>query len=375
MANMLQAFKLKPFDLEPVLAAWKDGPRFTGNPKKDPPVEEWLKKIKAGCMERNVPKEYWHKVGRHFMDEKARARLDELKSVMAKVHGGNYRWTWEKFKIAMRNMGWNIEDSATETIKVKSKPSLGLWWAHKDTKSEKEVEEPKPLSPIQEKARPVPKRSESSFWLGRKPTVDQGPEAQKEKTQKEKDDKGTATTKSRPPPTRSSSGFWPMGKNSQESLVAEPEQIPQPVIRPARSKSKSLSDTVVMTVREASKHPTPVRKGSAASDAGHPDETVTTVTHAPLWLINACNALDFLQTEHPKVMSTLSAILITAGTLPSIPAITAGAGGALLASGAAQAAGAIAVGVGSWLKAQQESRSGSTSGDTTPPSETKALTK
>ena len=24
---------------------------------------------------------------------------------MAKVNGGSYRWTWEKFRIAMRNMG------------------------------------------------------------------------------------------------------------------------------------------------------------------------------------------------------------------------------------------------------------------------------
>ena len=53
-------------------------------------------------------------------------------------------------------------------------------------------------------------------------------------------------------------------------------------------------------------------------------------------------------------MSTLSAILITAGSIPAIPAISAGAGGALLASGAAQAVGAIAVGVGSWLKAAQQ---------------------
>lgn len=53
-------------------------------------------------------------------------------------------------------------------------------------------------------------------------------------------------------------------------------------------------------------------------------------------------------------MSTISAILITVGTLPAIPAISAGAGGAVLASGAAHAVGAIAVGVGSWLRGQQE---------------------
>jgi len=74
------------------------------------------------------------------------------------------------------------------------------------------------------------------------------------------------------------------------------------------------------------------------------------VAQAPVWLLNACNALDFLTTEHPKVMTTLSAILISVGTLPSLPGISAGAGGAILASHAVQAAGAIAVGVGHWLK-------------------------
>lgn len=87
------------------------------------------------------------------------------------------------------------------------------------------------------------------------------------------------------------------------------------------------------------------------------------MTHAPVWLINACNALDFLQSEHPKVMSSLAAVLITVGSLPAIPAISAGAGGALLASGAAHAVGAIAVGVGTWIKSQQDT--GSATGSTT----------
>ena len=73
------------------------------------------------------------------------------------------------------------------------------------------------------------------------------------------------------------------------------------------------------------------------------------MTNAPVWLLNACTALDFLTSEHPKAMSLISAILITVGTLPAIPAITAGAGGAVLASGAAQAIGAIAVGIGQAL--------------------------
>jgi hypothetical protein len=79
------------------------------------------------------------------------------------------------------------------------------------------------------------------------------------------------------------------------------------------------------------------------------------VAQAPIWLLNACNALDFLTTEHPKVMTTLSAVLITVGSLPALPGLSAGAGGAILASHAVQAAGAIAVGVGHWLKSAQDS--------------------
>ena len=32
-------------------------------------------------------------------------RLVELKAVIAKVHGGKYRWTWKKFNVAMESMG------------------------------------------------------------------------------------------------------------------------------------------------------------------------------------------------------------------------------------------------------------------------------
>lgn len=75
----------------------------------------------------------------------------------------------------------------------------------------------------------------------------------------------------------------------------------------------------------------------------------TTTTEAPLWLLNACSALEYITNEHPKTMSIISAILITAGSIPAIPAISAGAGGAVLASGAAHAIGAIAVGLGQAL--------------------------
>ncbi|TFY68098.1 hypothetical protein EVJ58_g1189 [Rhodofomes roseus] len=179
-------------------------------PGRIPPVNDWLAQIKAGCIERKVPKDYWHKVGQHYLGEKARKRLDEVKLVMKNMHGGKYKWNWKSFKTAMRNMGWDIDTEKKEAITVKSRPS------------------------------------------------------------------GT--------------------------LVDLP----------------------------------------------------TTITHAPVWLVNACQALESLTTEHPKAMSALSAVLITVGSLPALPAISAGVGGAFLASSTAHALGSLAVGLGTLLKAQAD---------------------
>ena len=83
---------------------------------------------------------------------------------------------------------------------------------------------------------------------------------------------------------------------------------------------------------------------------------VTTVSQVPLWLVNACQSLEFLTNEHPKVMTALSAVLITVGSLPALPGVAAGAGGAFLASSTAHALGSIAVGLGTMLQAQAEGK-------------------
>lgn len=83
---------------------------------------------------------------------------------------------------------------------------------------------------------------------------------------------------------------------------------------------------------------------------------MTTITEVPAWLLNACGALDLLTTEHPKVMTALSAILITVGSIPALPILAGGAGGAIMASGAVHAAGAVAVAVGTMIKATQDSK-------------------
>lgn len=105
MSAIIDAFKIKPFDLEPVYEAWTLPPMFTGVAKKDPSVDDWLASIKVGCLEHKVPKECWHKVAQHYMGPTAKARFEEIKLVMGKVHGGSYRWNWKRFKVAMKNMG------------------------------------------------------------------------------------------------------------------------------------------------------------------------------------------------------------------------------------------------------------------------------
>lgn len=302
-SKVLDAFKLKPFDLEPVYESWK-APVFTGNSKKDPSVEAWMEQIKAGCIERKIPEECWHKVAQHYMGDLAKARLNEVKKVMAQVQGGKYRWTWKKYKVAMTSMSWKIDSRKMEPVKIHEK-KFGGWWVTK-TK-----EEPKEQNPPRS---PVKQRSMSNLL-------------------------------------------------SLNSNIARKEQPPVPV-RSNTTLSGTIS-TVSNAITIKKLPPTPPLRSNTTISIKSPatkeaeDKTIDTTvitTEVPAWLLNACSALDLLTTEHPKVMTTLSAILITVGSIPAIPAIASGAGGAILASGAAHAVGAVAVGVGSWIKLQQETK-------------------
>ncbi|KAI0945914.1 hypothetical protein AcV7_010028 [Taiwanofungus camphoratus] len=294
---MLDAFKIQPFDLEPVFASWPDAPRFLGKPKKDLPVNDWLAQIKAGCIERKVPKEYWHKVGQHYLGDKAKVRFDEVKLVMKNMHGGKYKWNWKSFKVAMRNMGWEIDSQKTEEIEVQSKPS-GLWWivGRRGNLDSKDAGDAPPVPP-------------------------KGP-------QKSKSTSEVATVKDLPTPKRS------LTMSSIESV--------------------SSSITSAFSSKGSTPKSTPATTPALTPSDAPGEKAVTTVTQVPLWLINACQSLDFITSEHPKVMSALSAVLITVGSLPALPAISAGAGGAFLASNTAHAIGSIAVGLGTWLKAQSD---------------------
>jgi hypothetical protein len=66
-------------------------------------------------------------------------------------------------------------------------------------------------------------------------------------------------------------------------------------------------------------------------------------------LLKVTGALDMLP-DRSRVMSTLSGILITLGSIPEHEMVKEGAMGDFLASETARTAGVIAKGVGNWMK-------------------------
>ena len=67
-------------------------------------------------------------------------------------------------------------------------------------------------------------------------------------------------------------------------------------------------------------------------------------------LLRLRNTLDYLIAKHPKVVSTVSTVLIAVGGIILLPGISACASGTILAHPAVTVAGTIAVVVGKWLK-------------------------
>lgn len=357
---MLSAFKQKPFDLEPIFAAWHKPPMFHGDSKKDLPVETWLEAIRAGCVERQVPEEYWYKVGKKYLGPKAAGRFNELKTVITTMNGGKYRWTWKRFKTAMTNMGWTSDSAAeTETIQVESRPSGLVWkvgrrmFTASSSVPDKTVNEgvvrprlrgspkstPLPASSSslkrssQPATRPTPVKSKTldpSLWINRSTFTS-------EKKAAEQRDETPSLARS---PTVSDPSFWASLKMTKKDK--QHEEVPEVVVnKPPNSKRASSA-----SVKEV------ISPALSEELVAAPQANVT-IAQAPKWMVDACSALDFLGNEHPKIISFVSAILITAGSIPAIPAVAAGAGGAFLASGTAHAIGAVAVGLGNWISATQ----------------------
>jgi len=333
MSQIMDMFK-KSYDLEGLYTEWTDAPMFYGDSKKDLPVQAWMEKIKSGCLDRKVPEQCWHKVAQHYMGPMATSRFEEVKKVMAQVQGSKYKWDWKKFKVAMTSMSWKMDPKKMEPIKVEKK-SGGSWFVSR-AKKEKEVEEDAPSDggwewikqskPVEEPCqedettRPKAKRRQSvSQFLTRRNTM--------------KEETATPPPPVPPMPVRShTTPRVPVRSNTMKMLP----QLPQ--------RAETLDSGVEIT--------SPALQVPDVQSLQH----ITTITEVPAWLLNACGALDLLTTEHPKVMTTLAAVLITVGSIPALPFIASGAGGAVLASSAVHAAGAVAVGLGTMIKAQSDSK-------------------
>jgi len=71
---------------------------------------------------------------------------------------------------------------------------------------------------------------------------------------------------------------------------------------------------------------------------------------ASFWQVNMHKVLNYFITKHPKLVSAVSTVLITVGSIALHPGVAACVGGPTLAPHAVQAVGAVAVAVGKWLR-------------------------
>jgi len=218
-------FKSKPFDIQPVVSEWKASV-FTGKPK--PELEGWLLEIKGGCRERNVPKDSWVPISQHYMAQKAKDRLEEVRRVMEQVQSKTFKWNWKKFKIAMRNIQWC------------------------------------------------------------------------DKCRK--------------------------GKCSASNTVAK----------------LSASDSFSIKGKEFS--------ADSKTPVVHTHDNMS----LPDWLLGFKDAFDHVFQANPNTTAAVSALLMALGTIPALPLAGTAAGGTILTSGAVQAAGTVAMAVGTWLGGKQQ---------------------
>lgn len=174
---------------------------------------------------------------------------------------------------------------------------------------------------------------------------------------------GTVKDNERPKqPARSKSMFVVFSSVAENSKKEPPtssntlkKQTPLPPPSPPQKEETSLKRSKSSTLPKPSKGSKQTLNQTAARSLITPilvsDESRIEV---PVWLLLACEALKDLNVEYPTTMGVVSAILITFGSIPSLPAVTAGAAGAFLAGGTAHAIGSIAVGLGGLLTAHHQ---------------------
>ncbi|KIP06780.1 hypothetical protein PHLGIDRAFT_118719 [Phlebiopsis gigantea 11061_1 CR5-6] len=307
---MLHALNIKPFDLQPVYTSWTDAPRFNGKEKKDFTVASWLAKIEEGCKLHRVPKALWPEVAQHYMGEKATRRFKKVAEVMTQMHGNSYIWSWKRFRTAMENAHWDLEGN--KWLRLAGSKTASIF-----TKSEQVAK--KDQSP-----KATAKPSETKSLLQRAMSLNEKSAVVLTKE---------ASDPKRPRPERASTMSL-FSSLTQSSAMKEPTNTHTLKKEPPKERVVQRSMSSLL----------PRSSTSAVDGSG---------VEVPVWLLLACEALKDLNVEYPTTMGVVSAILITVGSIPALPAVSTGAAGAFLASGTAHAIGSIAVGLGGLLTAHQ----------------------
>ncbi|KAI0819825.1 hypothetical protein BC628DRAFT_1400786 [Trametes gibbosa] len=282
MFSVLSFGSTPPFDLQATLKVWgtispesPTVPEFKGKPKRkdDLTPEAWLNMVEKGCNARTVPKTHWPAVGKHFMGKKARGRVLELEKVMHALHGEQWTWRWKDFRIAIMNMGWNIEETKTRPVRVERKSS-GLWWIA--SKDEQPASTPKENS---SKTSPSSKKVLADAKTTNKPAAN---------------------------------------KPSPSKLLTKSPSLKTTVVdlKPTLARSGSLFSLPALPFLR----PTP-----------QPQQTVlqTITAQVPLWLLAATEALSALSNDHPDVLTAVATALVAVGT------VSTGGGAAVAAIGEA----------------------------------------
>ncbi|RPD53653.1 hypothetical protein L226DRAFT_611221 [Lentinus tigrinus ALCF2SS1-7] len=309
------SFGSRPFDLKTALESWATTspehpvPEFKGKPKRkdDPTTEVWLTAVETGCNARRVPKTQWPDVAKHFMAKKARGRVTEVEKVMRALHGEQWAWTWKNFRVAVLNMGWNIDEKKTREVNIERK-GTGLWkivTGQKDDSASssapattsiakngngsKLAAQPKQALAHAKPNKPSPGKPSKLPGTAPKPAV--LPKEKEKGTEKAKQDKEKEKKDTRPTPARSGSLF---------SLPA------LPFLRPTPQPEQTMLNRISAQV--------------------------------PVWLLAATEALATLANDNPDVLTAIATGLVAVGTMS--------AGG----SAAIAAVGEAAVVVGRALK-------------------------
>jgi hypothetical protein len=151
----------------------------------------------------------------------------------------------------------------------------------------------------------------------------------------------------------------PAGLNSATAAAA----AAGPSSTPTSSFNPHLEATASEEAPNSSLHQS-ISVTSLITDTLYPETTTRAMDTPPLWRVKARKVLEYFTTKHPKVLSTLSTVLVAMGNIASHPGVSACVGGPILA--AVQSVGAIAVAIGEWLRNELDSAGATTSAQARP---------